>query len=296
MRANRPAILAGACAIALLAVAQAAPVAGFRPADGNTVVLVLGDRTAERQLSRLRAAVDRNPGDPELAVSYATALIETGHRSGAERYYGWAENLLRPLAMESSDPGILMPYADMLQYRHEFAASEGVLTRVLSRQPGDGTARLARAQARLALGNARGAAGDCLLAARSIDPLAASACMAQARGMLGDPGPALELVQQALRSVSSTDDVRSYASGIAAELADKTGQPELAERWYLEALRTAGWRHFPALAYADFLIARNRPAEALAVLTSRPDTQATRERRAKALAALAQAAAPEHPA
>jgi tetratricopeptide (TPR) repeat protein len=296
MRANRPAILAAACATALLAVAQAAPVAGFRPADGNTVVLVLGDRTAERQLTRLRTAVDRNPGDPELVVSYATALIETGHRSGTERYYGWAENLLRPYAATSSDPRILLRYADMLQYRHEFASSEGVLTRVLSRQPDDGTARLARAQARLALGNARGAVGDCLLAARSIDPLAASACMAQAEGMLGDPGPALELVQQALNSVTATDDVRSYASGIAAELAGKTGQPKLAERWYLEALRTAGWRHYPALAYADFLIASNRPAEALTVLASRPATQPIRERREKALAALAQAAAPEHPA
>lgn len=196
---------------------------------------------------------------------------------------------LEAIAPAGADRGALARDADARQYRHDFAGAEAVLTALLARWPGDANARLARAQARIARGNPRGALADCFTAAAGLDALAASACAAQARAALGEPAAARALVERALAMDGGRADpaVRSYAAGIAAELAAHAGQDGRAERWYRQALATAGNGHYPAVAYADFLLARGRPSDALAILTGQVTSPGIAERRERAARALA---------
>jgi tetratricopeptide (TPR) repeat protein len=287
-RAAPLAALAGLVCLTLAAAGQAGPaVPGSRPGDPDHVVLNLGDRALADRLVALRAAHARSPGDTQLAVRYATALVGEGRRSGIERYFGWAEAVLARLAPKSKDVALLSLYADTLQFRHEFAAAEQVLDKVLRLDAHRASAYLARGQVRIAQGKGRAAIGDCLSAAHGAEPLAAAACLALARSTLGEVPAALDLVLASLAGSTSGGAVRSYASGVAAELAAHLGRRDVAEHWHREAVAHAD-NHFPVLAYADFLLNQHRAADAIRLLAGQPDSQAVEERRERARSQLRQ--------
>jgi predicted Zn-dependent protease len=153
----------------------------------------------------------------------------------------------------------------------------------LARHPDDVTARLQRAQLRIARDNARGALADCLYAAPQLSALAGSACQAQAMASLGGVARSRELVEAALARSSDTRTVRSWAQGIAAELAARDQDTTAAERWYRAALADAGTAHYPRVAYAEFLLAQGRPAEVLPLLAKAPEDATVLRLRRRAL-------------
>jgi tetratricopeptide (TPR) repeat protein len=176
---------------------------------------------------------------------------------------------------------------DEFQQAHRFADAERLTADWLARDPYDAEMRVVRSQLRIHAGDPRGALADCMAASARLDALASSACVAQARAALGDPRGARDLVERALAAAPRDDaaaSTRSWAAGIAAELASKAGDDDAAERWHRESVALAGTTHFPRLAYADFLLARQRHRDALRVLDGAPDTGEVRRRRQRAQA------------
>jgi hypothetical protein len=143
--------------------------------------------------------------------------------------------------------------ADALQFEHRFHDAERELGRWLARDPTDAQARLMRSQVRIATGNARGALADCAVAAPGLDALTATACNVQARAALGDRRGARQQIAQAIGDAPIDAGSLSWASGIAADLAEKDGDFIAAEHWHRRAIATARGAHFPAVAYAEFL-------------------------------------------
>ncbi len=165
--------------------------------------------------------------------------------------------------------------ADRLQYQHRFAEAEAVLAAHLANKPGDANAMLRRAQVRLEAGRPRDALADCVRASPLVSALAASACQAQALARLGQAQRARESIDQALlranESAREAPAVRSWAAGVAADLAAAVGDDAVAEARYREAVALAGDTHYPRIAYAQFLVNRQRPDDALALLAAAPD-------------------------
>lgn len=152
--------------------------------------------------------------------------------------------------------------ADALQRRHSFAAAESLLTQVLARYPRDAEARLMRAQVRIHLRDAKRALEDCVALATMTDSLTTTACIAQARALAGDRERAYALISIALNAGGGSPAVRSWAAGIAGDLAAALGRHADAGSWYEAMYRLDPENHYARLQYGQWLLESGRSDEA----------------------------------
>jgi hypothetical protein len=246
--------------LALLAAAVFGSDAGaavrvYRPADPSQVVL---------QLEQLRTPKEPTANDPDALMRQVDALVEAGARSGQERYYGYAEQVLQG-ARDIHDPEIALRRARLLQHKHEFAEAERVLGEILQLNGRDREARLMRAQVRLHLREPQQALADCTTLLPLVDLLTSTTCIAQARAALGDLQRAQELLLRVLDSQRGDDATRSWSAGVAAEFAARLGDTTAAGRWYRESFELDPQSHYARITYADWLLSAGRFDEALHV-------------------------------
>ena len=102
----------GLLAAAVFGTDAGAAVRVYRP-EPSQVVLRLGSSSGESQLAQLRAASIAAPQDRDAQIRYVDALVEEGARSGNERYYGYAEQVLQG-ARASGDPEVAIRRARLL--------------------------------------------------------------------------------------------------------------------------------------------------------------------------------------
>ena len=254
--------------LALLAAAVFGTEAGaavrvYRP-EPSQVVLQLGGLAGESQLAQLRAASVAAPENRDALIRYVDALIETGARSGNERYYGYAEHVALG-ASNADDPAIALRRAQLLQHKHEFAAAEQALGGILQVNGRDREARLMRAQVRLHLHEPQQALADCVALAPWVDLLTSTTCMAQARAALGGLQSAQMLLLRVLDVQRGDDATRSWSAGVAGEFATRLGDADAAGRWYREAFELDPLSHYARITYSDWLLSAGRFDEALQV-------------------------------
>jgi predicted Zn-dependent protease len=266
--------------LALLAAAvfgtdAAAAVRVYRP-EPSQVVLRLGASSNESRLAQLRAAMVAAPDDRDASIRYVDALMETGARSGHERYYGYAEQALQGVR-DASDPAVAIRRARLLQHKHEFAEAERVLGDILRVNGRAREARLMRAQVRLHLHEPQQALEDCTALMPLVDLLTSTTCIAQARAALGDLQRAQTLLLRVLDYQRGEDATRSWSAGVAAEFAMRLGDASAAGKWYREAFELDPQSHYARITYADWLLSAGRFDEALQV-ASRGSSLADRAR------------------
>jgi predicted Zn-dependent protease len=235
----------------------------YRP-EPSQVVLQLGSSSGESQLARLRAASIAAAEDRDALIRYVDALVEAGARSGNERYYGYAEQVLHG-ARDAIDPAVAIRRAKLLQHRHEFAEAERVLGEVLQINGRDREARLMRAQVRLHLHEPQQALADCTALMPLVDLLTSTTCIAQARAALGDLQRAQLLLLRVLEFQRGDDASRSWSAGVAAEFAVRLGDANAAGRWYRESFELDPQSHYARITYADWLLSAGRFDEALQI-------------------------------
>jgi len=255
--------------LALLAAAVFGTDAGaavrvYRPDDPSQVVLQLGSSSGETQLAQLRAASVAAPDDVDAKIRYVDALIAAGARSGNERYYGYAEQVVQG-TRDPGTPALTLRRAKLLQHKHEFAASERVLGEILQIDSHNREARLMRAQVRLHLHEPQQALADCTTLMPFVDLLTSTTCIAQARAAQGDLQRAQALLLRVLDYQRGEDATRSWAAGVAAEFAVRLGDASAAERWYRESFNLDPQSHYARITYADWLLSAGRFDEALQV-------------------------------
>lgn len=233
----------------------------MRPVGRGWVVVVVGASALSVGFGRTAGAgtVDVTPTSPD------TIVLRLDPRLAKSR---------------ASDPRAEI---DRLQYQHRFADAERLLEASIAASPRDPKLRLQRAQLRIAQGNSRGALVDCLQAATGLDALTATGCEAQAIGALGQVGTARRQIETALARAPAGAASRGWAEGIAAELAARSGDDQRAETWYRSAMSRPDAGHFARVAYAEFLLKRQRPREVVALLSAAPDDASVMRLRRRAL-------------
>lgn len=252
--------------------ARAEPITPMRD---DEVIEVLPAASANRDEDRrLRRQLAERPNDAALAVSVATRDFERAREAGDPRFAGLALAALRPWHDSADAPaGVLLMRATLQQYLHEFDASVVTLKQLVSRPRGE-----QQAQAWLTLATilrVQGKYTESDAACRHVGsvgaPLYASACLAENAGLRGHVDEARSTLMSLLRDPQTPRATQGWLLTTLAELEERDGRKAQADKAYKAALR-AGPDTYAATAYADFLIADKRPAEALKVLAGETRT------------------------
>lgn len=256
----------------LPALPLAATATPFTPKDDAEIVQRLPYRVDAAERAR-RAALARDPGQLPLAAAAAREALKRARVHGDPRELGVAQAALAPWWHQAdAPPEAVLLRARVLQARHEFDAALTELRRLLAR--GD-LAPQERAQALLdsaALHQLRAELPEARALCEQLQPLAplpATACMAELDSLSGQG----QAAAQTLARLSPGRSVAPWLALMRAELAERRGDEAAAPALYRIAL--AGEDEvYTRAALADWLLARQRAAEALTLIERSPDAQA----------------------
>ena len=268
-----PRIAAIAFGVTLGAIAVSTPACAdpFVPAGDAMIVERLRDRPldrADQEFRRARAQLRATPHDLALAINVARRCVEIARRDGDPRYLGYAQAALAPWWSTPSPPvPVLLMQATILQSTHAFEPALAALQRALRTDPNNGQAWLTQATILQVQGRFIEAATSCEKLRGTGATLYADACLAELASLTGreaDARPALESLSKA--SIAANSGVSGgWLAIIQAELAERTGDFEAAERYYRAAIGS-GNDAYSKGAFADFLLDRGRANEVIALL------------------------------
>ena len=245
------------------------------PTRDDEVIEVLPAASANRDEDRrLRRQLAERPNDAALAVSVATRDFVRAREAGDPRFAGLALAALRPWRDVTEAPSdVLLMRATLQQYLHEFDASVATLRKLAARPEGEHQAQAWLTLATVLRVQGKYADSDvaCNRVGRAGAPLYASACLAENAGLRGDVDEARSTFQHLLRDPQTPSSTQGWLLTSLAELEERDGRVAEADKAYRAALR-GGPDTYTATAYADFLIAQKRPAEALKVLADETRT------------------------
>jgi tetratricopeptide (TPR) repeat protein len=241
----------------------------FRPADSATVIYVVpGWLVASRAKARnTETTFTGDPGDLPTALQTARRAIRDGRANADPRLYGRAQAALAPWwSSTAPPPEVRVLRAVILQAGHDFAGALQDLDAVVAANPTDGQARLTRAFVLQATGALDRAAADCRALPRSVGLTTAVACASRVAALTGDADRALDRLTRVIALDRGADPgMRRFATSIAAEIAAMLGRDSQAEQYLVAA--PEGSTDLPSrVAYADFLLDTDRPAEVLVLL------------------------------
>lgn len=245
------------------------------PSGDDEVIEVLpapsGNRVEERQL-RQRLAAD--PQDAPSAVALARRYLAQAHAQGDPRFAGRAFAALQAWPDPASAPDeVLMALATLQQYLHDFDTSVASLERLVKRRPQHAQAWLTLATVRRVQGRYADSDRACegLLATGA--SLYARACQAENDSLRGEYERTRASIAALLATPRLPAETRNWLLTTLAESEARAGlakQAEIAYRQALEAQPDA----YTTMSYADFLLERQRPGDALAQLRGQPRTDA----------------------
>ena len=275
---TRISILTGALAAGLFlfaaATVEATPITPSRDDEVvETLPATSGNRGEERQL---RKRLAETPDDSALALNVARRYLAQAHESGDPRFAGLALAALRPWPDPARSPAdILLMRATLQQYLHEFDASVANLRLLLARP---GSERQPQAWLTLAtVLRVQGKYADSDVACRAVgtagSALYAGACLAENAALRGEVAAARSQFQNLLADPRTPPAARGWLMTSLAELEERDGRAAAADAAYRGVLRL-GPDSYASVAYADFLIAQKRHAEAIKLLRDETRTDA----------------------
>lgn len=265
--ASRSFTLLPLLAVACVSVAMAKP---YVPLDDTVVLERLPQQrdAAVVDLTRLRQALAARPRDVNLATEYARRAIAASRSSGDPRFLGQAQGALASWWNDPEVPvAIAVLRATIRQSLHEFPAALDDLDRVLVRVPRDGQARLTRATIRTVVGQYRDAEADCAALSALAAPIVSITCRASIASVDGRAATAYaELAAAMGAETRAPASIRNWTHTLAAEIAGRLGDATAAEAHFRAAVAADPQDAYARGAYADFLLERQRPREAAALV------------------------------
>jgi len=254
----------------ILSLVNTASAEPYRPTDDTQILERLSVKASDRlarELTTLRADLQRNPLNSASAVKLAAHYIEQGRLEGDPRFLGQAQAVLTPWWDEPiAPPAILILRATIKQNAHEFGSALVDLEQALTAQPTNIQAWLTKAsilQVQARYPEARRACQPLTrLAARHI----ALACLTDIEGLTGHATQSRVLLRTILDHSRIPDRERIWILTILGELAARTGDIQGAERSYREAIAIDMKDQYLLGAYADFLIDQSRNRDVIELL------------------------------
>lgn len=240
----------------------------YRPSDDAEVLERLPTPgTERRELRALREEVKAHPDRPALAMALARRYIELGRIDSDPRFYGYAEAVLaRWLRLPHPHPEALVLQATVLQNRHDFQAALADLEAALRGNPRLAQAWITRAAIHEVQGDYPAALRSCLALAKLRASLTAAVCLESALSLSGQLQFAYERLRRVVTESAGNGEDLLWAGTTLAEMAERLDRPQEAEHWYRAALAAGRRSPYLLATYADFLLDRKRPADAITLL------------------------------
>jgi len=241
-----------------------------------------------RQIRVLRNKLDGDPTNFATADALAKTYIDFGRQLGDAHFAGYAEAVLAPWLQHPRPPvDALVDLATILQYRHQFTEARVELKKALQENGVSAQAWLTLATVDMVQGDYPTATRDCAQVAVSGGIQLGIACVGNLRSYLGQAQQSLVLLKQLEGdSPSIPPSFKAWVQGMLAETNERLGNWSQAEDCYRKALSFTPEDNFLLVAYADFLLDRNRPAEVLPLLRGSAQSDTAFLRLALAKAAL----------
>ena len=236
----------------------------YTPAADNVVLERLPEKTdpALRDVKRLRAALERNPGDLGLASRLTRRAIEAARETGDPRFIGQAQAALSPWWSLAEPPAqALLLRATIKQSTHDFEGALADLDRLLAKSPADGQALLTRATVLTVQGRYAEARSDCERVARLAVRLVAVVCDAGPASLSGEAARAYEALRTAIATSRGSPDLIEWAHTLAAEIGARRGDADAAEAHFRAALALDPRDPYLLAVFSDFLLEHRRAGE-----------------------------------
>ena len=254
-----------------LSLAEAAP---FTPSSDSEVVerLPLASDPSARQLESLRRQLAGRPDDHALRLDIGRRYFSLAMAQGDPRLVGYASAAIAPLAAQSAgiaDYWLLR--GQLEQFSHQFEPALASLAKASQINPKDPEPLAWRAAIFMVQARYAEALAECGRLAPLAEPLFGIGCRAYAQAAAGELNPAFESLAAAARAaaVASTPpapELLLWAYTRLAEMAIRLQKSDAAEQYFKSALKLGVIDQFLLGAYADFLLAQQRPAEVMTLL------------------------------
>jgi hypothetical protein len=251
--------------------AHAAP---FTPANDSEVVerLPLASDASARQLESLRRQLVGRPDDNALRLDIGRRYFTLAMAQGDPRLVGYAAAAIAPLAAKSSDTADYWLLRGQLeQFSHQFEPALASLAKASQLNPKSAEPLAWRAAIFMVQARYAEAQTECQRVAAVSEPLLATGCGAYVRAAAGELKPAFDALDAAIQTAvaakpPAAPELLMWAYTREAEMAIRLQQNEAAENMFKSALKLGVIDQFLLGAYADFLLAQQRPAEVLKLL------------------------------
>ena len=221
-----------------------------------------------RELANMRAELQRNPNNLEVAVKLASRYYGMVGEEGDPRYLGYAEAALAPWWNLPEPPlDVQVMRASLLQFRHDFPAAYADLDKVLARDPHNVQARVLRAIIEIVQARYEVARTDCRALNELTSDLIVIGCEAMIDGLTGKAASAYGTLNTAFAKAKNLPaDQQLWVLTRLAELSQRLGKTVVTEAHFKQAIALGITDTFLLAAYSDFLLDQNRPAEVVALL------------------------------
>ena len=264
--------------VACLSLAQAAP---YTPTSDAMVVESLPGRASDPALKRvdsLRKQLAARPDDAGLRVEIARRYFDMAMAQGDPRYVGYASAAITPLAKaaplnsnSSASTSTQADYALVLgliqQFSHEFEPALASLAKASQLNPQSPEPLLWRSAIFMVLARYPEASTECQRAMPLAEPLVGAGCSAYVDATTGQLDAAYaKLLAAVAAAPQATPELLLWQATRLAEMAWRLGRFDTAEGHFKSALKQGVTDQFLLGAYADFLLARQRPMEVIRLL------------------------------
>ena len=252
--------------------------APFTPKSDAEVVERLPGRASDpsiRRVESLRKQLAARPDDAGLRIEIARRYFDMAMAQGDPRYVGYASAALAPLEKSASDnPGYPMALGLIQQFSHNFDGALTNLSKAALLNPQSPEPLLWRAAIFMVQARYAEAAEECkrvIPLVATTQPLLGTGCIAYVQATTGQLGPAFQTLStdvdaQAAALAKTAPELLLWQNTRLAEMANRLARFDKAEAYYKSALQLGITDQFLLGAYADFLLARQRPAEVITLL------------------------------
>lgn len=280
--------------------AGAAVAAPYVPTSDAAVLEHLPFRSggnAERMARAMQTLLARDTNNLDIALRLAQLDVDRARIESDPRQLGHAQATLAPWWKEAEPPvPVVLLRATILQSTHQFGPARADLEQVVRRQPGNAQAWLTLATVQQVTGDLDGARASCVHVSAVSTTALGSICTASLDGVTGHAADALASIDQLLVRPAAFGDsirVRTWATTLAGELAERLGRRTVAGQDYRSSLALDPKDAYTIATYADFLLDEGRPADVVSLIPLDTPVDVLLLRRAQADRALGSDDAPK---
>ncbi len=245
--------------------------APYTPENDNVVVERLPGRASDpatRRVESLRKQLAARPDDAVLRIEIARRYFDMAMAQGDPRYVGYASATLAPLAKTAaSNADYDMALGLIQQFSHAFEPALASLAKAAALNPTSPEPLLWRTAIFMVQARYAEAAAECVRVVPLAEPLLGTGCSAYVEATTGQLEPAFQKLAGAVKAnPQASAELLLWENTRLAEMAWRLQRFDVAEGYFKSALQQGVTDQFLLGAYADFLLARQRPAEVLTLL------------------------------